>query len=106
MQTPPPPQLPAVTPETMQRAAGLFFTYCVLCHGGQGEARLSAYPDLFRMNAQVHEAFQAIVHDGVLAGNGMASFADVLSTEDVAAIQAFLVQGQTALRDQELAASQ
>ncbi|HUG72439.1 MAG TPA: PQQ-dependent dehydrogenase, methanol/ethanol family [Steroidobacteraceae bacterium] len=104
-QTPPPPQLPAVTPEDAQRAAGLFFTYCVLCHGGQGEARLSAYPDLFRMNPQTHEAFQAIVLDGVLAGNGMASFADVLSAQDVAGIQAFLVQGQTALRDQELAAS-
>ena len=33
--------------------------------------------------------------------NGMASFADVLSPQDVAAIQAFLVQGQTALRNQE-----
>jgi hypothetical protein len=36
----------------------------------------------------------------------MASFADVLSPADVTAIQAFLIQGQTALRNQELAASQ
>jgi quinohemoprotein ethanol dehydrogenase len=105
-QTPPPPEMPAVTPEAMQRAAGLFFTYCVLCHGGQGEARLSAYPDLFRMPASVHGAFEQIVLGGALAGNGMASFADVLSPEDVTAMQAFLVQGQTALRNQELAASQ
>ena len=104
-QTPPPPPLPVVTPDVVQRGTALFFSYCANCHGGQGEARLSAYPDLFRLNAQVHAAFQQIVHGGSLASNGMASFADVLSTQDVAAIQAFLVQGQTALRNQEPAAS-
>jgi quinohemoprotein ethanol dehydrogenase len=99
--TPPPPELPAAKPEVVQRGAAMFFTYCVFCHGGQGEARLSAYPDLFRLNAQVHDSFQQIVHGGQLAGNGMAGFADVLSPQDVTAIQAFLVQGQTALRTQE-----
>ncbi len=89
-----------------QRGAALFFGHCANCHGGQGETRLSAYPDLFRLNAQVHGAFGQIVHDGILASNGMAGFGDVLSTQDVAAIQAFLVQGQTALRNQELAASE
>jgi quinohemoprotein ethanol dehydrogenase len=102
--TPEPPQLPASTPQKMQRGAELFFTYCALCHGGQGEARLSAYPDLFRLNAGVHAEFQNIVHGGKLKDSGMASFADVLSTEDVDAIHAFLVQGQTGLRGQEQAA--
>ncbi len=105
IQTPPPPELPPVAPAVVQRGAAMFFTYCVFCHGGQGEARLSAYPDLFRMNAAVHGTFQQIVHGGLLANNGMASFADVMSTDDVAAIQAFLVQGQTALRKQELDAA-
>src|SRR5690606_4038476 len=100
-QTPPPPDLPGITPESIQRGAGHFFTYCVFCHGGQGEMRLSAYPDLFRMPAQTHTAFQDIVHGGLLAAGGMASFADVLSREDVADIQAFLVQGQAALFSQE-----
>jgi hypothetical protein len=54
----------------------------------------------------VHAAFQQIVHDGALAGFGMAGFADVMNPQDVAAIQAFLVQGQTALRNQELAEKQ
>jgi quinohemoprotein ethanol dehydrogenase len=103
---PPPPQLPAATSATLQRGATLFFKYCVLCHGGQGEARLSAYPDLFRMPAPVHDTFERIVLGGLLASNGMASFADVLDSDDVAAIQAFLVQGQTALRNQEQAARQ
>jgi quinohemoprotein ethanol dehydrogenase len=101
--TPPPPPLPAATPGTVQRGAGLFFTYCVFCHGGQGESRLSAYPDLFRLNAQVHVSFQQIVHDGLLANGGMAGFADVLNAQDVSAIQAFLVQGQVELRNQEQA---
>jgi quinohemoprotein ethanol dehydrogenase len=102
--TPEPPKLPASTPQMTQRGAGLFFSYCVLCHSAQGEARLSAYPDLFRLNEQVHGEFQNIVHGGKLKDNGMASFADILSTDDVAAIQAFLVQGQAALRSQEQAA--
>ncbi|MEP7312212.1 MAG: PQQ-dependent dehydrogenase, methanol/ethanol family [Pseudomonadota bacterium] len=101
-QTPAPPALPASTPQMVQRGAELF-GYCVLCHGGRGETALSAYPDLFRLNAQVHERFQQIVHGGELAANGMASFADVLTPQDVAAIQAFLVQGQTTLKGQELA---
>jgi quinohemoprotein ethanol dehydrogenase len=104
-QTPAPPQLPAATPAMAQRGAGLFFTYCVFCHGAQGESRLSAYPDLFRLNAQVHGAFKDIVHGGILKDNGMASFADVMSVEDVAAIQAFLAQGQKGLYDQEQAAA-
>ena len=102
LSTPPPPQLPASTLQTAPHGAALFFKYCVFCHGGQGEARLSAYPDLFRLDAQTHAAFGQIVHDGRLAGNGMAGFADVLSTQDVAAIQAFLAQGQAALRNEEL----
>jgi quinohemoprotein ethanol dehydrogenase len=104
-QTPPPPKIAGLTPQMAQRGAGLFFTYCVLCHGAQGEARLSAYPDLFRLDEGVHAQFQAIVHGGALKNSGMASFADVLRTEDVAAIQAFLVQGQAALREQEQGAA-
>ena len=103
--TPAPPQLPAATPALVQRGAGLFFTYCVFCHGAQGESRLSAYPDLFRLNAQVHGAFADIVHGGILKDSGMASFADVMSVADVAAIQAFLAQGQKGLYDQEQAAA-
>jgi quinohemoprotein ethanol dehydrogenase len=105
LKTPAPPDLQNPTPEVMQRGASLFFTYCVFCHGGQGEARLSAYPDLFRLNKSVHDSFQQIVHDGVLANNGMASFADVMNAQDVAAIQAFLAEGQRALHNQEQAAA-
>ena len=106
LQTPEPPKLPESAAAMLPRGAALFFTYCVFCHSGQGEARLSAYPDLFRLNSVVHGEFQDIVRGGKLKANGMASFADVLSEEDAAAIQAFLVQGQAALRAQEQGAGQ
>ena len=105
VRTPEPPKRADLASDLAPRGAGLFFTYCVLCHGGQGDARLSAYPDLFRLDAAVHAEFQNIVHGGALKANGMASFADVLSTDDVKAIQAFLVQGQAALYSQEQSAA-
>jgi len=105
IETPAPPAMPEASPETLQHGAALFFQFCVLCHGGQGEARLSAYPDLFRLNPAVHGSFEQIVLGGQLAPNGMASFADVLAPQDVKAIQAFLAQGQAALRNQEQSAS-
>ncbi len=102
--TPAPPELADLTPERIQRGAGHFFSLCVFCHGGQGEARLSAYPDLFRMPSSTHSAFVNIVHGGALASAGMASFADVLSEQDVEDIHAFLVSGQAALYAEENAA--
>ena len=36
-------------------------------------------PDLRKMSAGTHDAFNLIVLEGLLASNGMASFADVLS---------------------------
>ena len=47
--------------------------------------------------------FAAIVRGGTLASAGMASFADVVSEADVAAIQAFLLREQAVLRAQEQA---
>ena len=35
----------------------------------------------------MHEAFKAMVLDGAFAANGMASFPDLLSKEDVEALQ-------------------
>jgi quinohemoprotein ethanol dehydrogenase len=106
MQTPEPPVLAGVTPEMEMQGGAIFGKRCVLCHGARGEARLAAYPDLFRLAPEVHRSFKDIVYGGRLASNGMASFADVLSEQDVAAVQAFLVREQRRLREQELAVAQ
>jgi quinohemoprotein ethanol dehydrogenase len=99
--TPAPPAL-ADFPETdARRGAGLFGARCAMCHGARGEQRLSAYPDLFRLTPETHRAFDSIVRGGVLSANGMASFADVLSEDDVKAIHAFLVHEQARLRQEE-----
>lgn len=99
--TPAPPELAGVTPDMIMRGGQLFGRRCVACHGARGESRLSAYPDLFRLPAQVHDAFKEIVHGGRLAANGMASFADVLSEQDVTAIQAFLASEQARMYESE-----
>jgi quinohemoprotein ethanol dehydrogenase len=105
MQTPEPPVLANVTPEMEIKGGQLFFRRCANCHGARGEGRLAAYPDLFRLTPEVHKIFKDIVHGGMLSANGMASFADVLSEQDVAAIQAFLVREQGRLRNEEMGAA-
>jgi quinohemoprotein ethanol dehydrogenase len=49
-------------------------------------------PDLRRASAATHESFDAIVLGGQRQANGMPSFADVLSTDDVRLIQAYVLQ--------------
>jgi quinohemoprotein ethanol dehydrogenase len=99
--TPEPPTLPKDSEAPAERGAKLFGTHCSLCHGGRGEARLSAYPDLFRLSAETHANFDAIVRGGTLASAGMASFADVVSEADAASIHAYLVREQAVLRAEE-----
>ncbi|MFP5304319.1 MAG: PQQ-dependent dehydrogenase, methanol/ethanol family, partial [Gammaproteobacteria bacterium] len=89
---PRPPLLAIDAPQdAAQVAAGsaLYHTHCSFCHGVSGEP--GVIPDLRRMSPGAYEAFDAIVRGGVLRGNGMASFADVLSEADAAAIRAFIV---------------
>jgi mono/diheme cytochrome c family protein len=71
------------------QGAGLYLTYCAICHGHVGEETL--VPDLRRMSQASYESFDAIVRGGLLKANGMASFADVLQPTDAAAIRAYIV---------------
>lgn len=43
------------------------------------------------MSAETHAAFERIVLEGTLVEQGMASFADILSAEDVAAVHAYVI---------------
>ncbi len=97
----PPVQAPmpkpiAATPAVLARGQALYQQNCHRCHwvgGAQG-----IYPNLWNMSPETLEAFEAIVGDGAFAYAGMASFADVLSRDEIAAVKAFIVNDTIAKR--------
>ena len=87
-QTAPPPAPPVRAPEAVvQHGASLFAKNCALCHGQLARGGIK---DLRLMSADTHSHFDAIVIGGARKAQGMASFADVLSKDDAAAIHAYL----------------
>jgi quinohemoprotein ethanol dehydrogenase len=97
---PPKPEMPAIaavpddfgTDAQVNAGAALYARYCSVCHG---VAVMSggALPDL-RHSAMTStsEAFHSIVLEGALLDKGMASFAEVLSTDDAEAVRAYVVR--------------
>ena len=97
---PPAPPRPARTlsppPSTASAAtigagAAAFGAYCGTCHGA-GAIGLGILPDL-RYSKALHSAdtWRAIVVDGTLQDNGMASFASVVDAKAAEAIRAFVI---------------
>lgn len=95
----PPPQAAGVTPAIIARGQALMTENCMICHSNQPRAPL---PDLRRIAPNVHAGFEQIVLGGLFRERGMPSFADRLTAEDVAAIQAYLISVQGPLRTREL----
>ena len=89
---PPPPmeQPPQQTAsaDVIARGMGLFRGSCGMCHANQPNGMT---PDLRRMSAGTHQAFQTIVRGGALRPRGMPQWDDVFSEGDVEAIHAYLV---------------
>lgn len=79
----------AQPPERVARGQRLYLANCARCHGFAGEP--GAFPDLRRMRPETLEAFDEIVLGGAYRGGGMASFDDVLTPADTAAIRAYLI---------------
>jgi quinohemoprotein ethanol dehydrogenase len=96
---PVPPSL-SDDPAVLQRGLSLIVR-CAACHGFRGTQ--NAYPDLWNLSPGTHAAFQAIVLGGALSYAGMPSFSDVLSSDDVHAIQAFIISDEIGLRKQTAA---
>jgi quinohemoprotein ethanol dehydrogenase len=69
---------------------------CAVCHGFRGIP--NGYPDLWNLPPGAHAAFQTIVLEGALSYAGMPSFKDVLSADDVKALQAFIISDEINLR--------
>jgi quinohemoprotein ethanol dehydrogenase len=82
------PQVQA-SAETVARGEELYGkARCNWCHAHGSPGVL---PDLLNLSPAMHQAFKDVVLKGILESRGMASFADVLSEEDVEAIHAYLV---------------
>jgi quinohemoprotein ethanol dehydrogenase len=90
---PPPSALPrppflTASEATVARGRVLYGQTCVRCHG---ENAVGGVKDLRFMTEQAHARFDDVVLKGIYAERGMASFADVLTPEDSAAIHAYLI---------------
>ncbi len=87
---PKPPEV-EFTEEQVARGMELYHEVCTFCHGIGVLGNNSVIPDLRRMNASTHRLFKDIVLEGILEENGMASFADQVSEQDVEDIYAFII---------------
>jgi quinohemoprotein ethanol dehydrogenase len=86
---PPPATAPAATVAHGQTVYG---AYCSRCHGRADAANFGILPDLrYSATLATSEAWAAVVLDGQLAQNGMASFAPVISADDADAIRSYIV---------------
>ena len=85
----PPPQ--TANAATIARGAKLYYSSCFMCHGFFAEAG-GPVPDLRLAPRPIWDQYDAIVRDGALKGAGMASFKDLFSKDDVAAIRAYVLQ--------------
>jgi quinohemoprotein ethanol dehydrogenase len=81
---------PDVPPETLARGRRAYAENCFACHG-MGLESSGVYPDLRTASASTHDEWNAIVRGGIRTDKGMPSFADVVSAEDAAAIQAYVL---------------
>lgn len=87
------PPTPAITmtvsPETVHEGKLLYGANCAQCHGLDVVA--GPLPDLRYITRTVHEQFEAIVLGGTRSSLGMPSFKDLLSVDQMRAIQAYVL---------------
>ncbi|MEM7728224.1 MAG: PQQ-dependent dehydrogenase, methanol/ethanol family [Pseudomonadota bacterium] len=86
------PEKPAIvaTPEDIGMGAMLYAINCSTCHGAEVRSA-GVYPDLRLSPADIHALYEDILLDGLLQGNGMANFADILGPDQVRQIEAYVV---------------
>jgi quinohemoprotein ethanol dehydrogenase len=94
------PPVPAIridtTPAALAEGRILYGTFCFRCHGVNVVA--GPVPDLRYSTAEVHAQFDAIVRGGARKDLGMPSFGDKLSSQQVRAIQAYVLSRAEASR--------
>lgn len=79
------------TPTYIAAGQSNFQRYCLVCHG-PGAVGNGVLPDL-RKSASIADAdtWKSVVIDGVLKGNGMVSFASVLSPQEAEQMRAYVI---------------
>jgi quinohemoprotein ethanol dehydrogenase len=88
---PPSPALQMrVSPATVHEGSVLYMKYCFICHG-VGVVSGSGIPDLRYATAETHHQFESIVLGGARESRGMPSFHDVLTPDELRAIQAYVL---------------
>ena len=86
---PPPSRASA---ETIALGKEKYARYCAVCHA-PGAVGSTVLPDLRRSGALGDaNAWAAVVYDGILKDNGMASFSKSLTKPEIEAIRAFVIQ--------------
>ena len=86
-----PPSLTKADNAMIDKGFALYHRNCLVCHGffAQSEGEV---PDLRLASSEIWSQYDNIVLNGALQDGGMASFKDVLSKDDVAAIRAYVIQ--------------
>lgn len=88
-----PPPMPQLTydssPELVHKGAQIFNARCMLCHGFNAVS--TSLPDLRYSSKDMIESLDQVLLDGVLAPAGMPSYKKILNTQDVKALQAYIV---------------
>ncbi|MBV1886275.1 MAG: c-type cytochrome, partial [Parvibaculaceae bacterium] len=79
------------TDEQLRNGEVNYLSICSLCHGAMVVSS-GVLPDLRRMSPAVKEHFQDIVRGGMLKDNGMASFGDLLTEQDVQDIYSYIIK--------------
>lgn len=77
----------------------MYHRYCGVCHGA-GVLGGGVISDLRYTVAERHWVFEDIVLGGILQDLGMVGFADVLTKEDVKAIQGYVISRAHALKEE------
>ena len=76
--------------EDIARGENVYHSNCAVCHGLMTRSS-GVVPDLRMTNELRNGLYKEIVLDGILAGTGMASFADLLDENDVEKVQAYVI---------------
>jgi mono/diheme cytochrome c family protein len=86
------PEPPAIEADAEALLAGAktYNRYCGVCHGSGVVGPYSSPPDLRYSDAAVYELYEEILLEGLLAENGMVSFAEVLDKDDVQNLRAYV----------------